>query len=489
MRSRGATHVRLLVATGLLLLGGTRLEAAPTLKVAPALEVRTDGRFLLDVVLENDGRAREGRLTLETHEQMPTTIVPVELAPHSRKRLTVSHVDSYAREIVVTWSDQTSETVEAHVHQPSAYELVTAVLGRTPPDLRHDRIADHHFVVKLEPDRLPELGAAWPRLDSLVWSAPRVDDLTPIQRDALIDWVRSGGRLVAGRAEDQPDALKELGLDVLLGTDGAGLGEVTVLPVDLGRSREHGDVLLPSLNPKQSYYRRHQLPAAFGSRLIGVVPTGSLRGLWVGAILFGHVIALALLAFKTADLRKSGQTKEGWRSLVLPSLITVPAVLVLGLGTLRPAHVERVDLIELDDAGVPRRAMTYVLTFSPHATEWALSLDEALNVRFETEYRQRWAFQPGLELTGQPDRSGRRVGAWSRSAPRQAQLIRIDWIPDPSLASEAARCFEEGPVVRHASDQVGDSESVRSFRRLRGRRAARAGDWLPFLASITRRQQ
>jgi hypothetical protein len=178
---------------------------------------RPMGRIVFGVTMENDASPERGTLFVRQLDARSERVVriPVQLASRARKRVLVTY-DTLpgSQDFELRFESGGEVLAKQVVRVPTAgvSGILVGVLGPVPGWLQrrsHSRLR----AVELSPRLLPADSFAWPDVDAILWPDPRAGDLDEDTAAALQDWVRTGGRLLAGTAADQPRALAELGFD------------------------------------------------------------------------------------------------------------------------------------------------------------------------------------------------------------------------------------------------------------------------------------
>ncbi|MEM7244652.1 MAG: hypothetical protein AAF533_04880 [Acidobacteriota bacterium] len=422
-------------------------RSAPVVRAEPVLAYRlTNDAAVLHVELEGDDRSRQCVLrAAQVRNEGHVLEVEVDLPARARKALSLRvPAGGVAPAVELELLEDDQVHFETRIEQPPLPNQVrlTAVIGPVPPTLRgSDR--EGHEVVRLDPDRLPTNPLAWPRMSRLIWGAPRSLDLSPAHGRALLAWVRAGGHLVVGRAEDEPDPWGAAGLTDLLDETGRGLGTVERHDVDLTRTNVLASRLLPAVDAETTHHSPGNfwgpLEARLGEGLSR--PRPSRAGAWIILILF--MIWLAVLALRS---RRPGARRGLPRlllSTLLPTFVATLAMLVVGPGRApRFDGHARLDLIDLDRSGHPWRATSLLVTQSSRSREKTLrSNDEKLSLLTAHQLHSAWVpmdLARSVVLTGRADDSGSLSGLTVTPRRWDVVVARFGWVPDPSLGDTVA---------------------------------------------------
>ena len=459
------------VALALLLLA-TPAAAQVRLDLRCATDLRRpDGRTLFVVDVENAGRDLQGRLVLEQDGVPRVRRVerPVQLAAGARRRFFLPLTGSPGSEDFTLRLQSGGEVLaraETKVRSTGWVGLFAGSLGPAPRWLRAER-SGLVGVAEVDPRLLPGESRAWPDVDLLVWPAARTTELDATQAAALRTWVERGGRLLAGRADDEPRAMLSLGWPCPAGDDSrwqpVGLGAVACSGRDL--AREAPEAVLSFTHDVQAYEQNASFASApLLSLMLGLVlergeapevPLAGVVAVLGGWLLLGGPVESWLLRRRPRDGRRR---RRAWpRRMAWLTAATVAILVLTGALKNTPRKGLRIDLVDLAEDGGAARGRTLILNRERSAGWATLSAGpdddvRPLHVRFPQwrggatgSYRER---DQVIELgTGaRPlQRSVRTAhAAWDATA------WQVDFEPDEELValarSRLAAAREETPL-------------------------------------------
>jgi hypothetical protein len=134
--------------------------------------------------------------------------------------------------------------------EPARYAFLKLTDSIKAPYEDEDGIAQPHYRVVLNDAAkvapLPDSALAWTSVAYFVWDEVNIDRLTPEQRQALVDWIHWGGRLII----NGPDSLATLRGSFL----------DPYLPVDAGKSATFDDADLAEFNRIWTARDRGKMP-------------------------------------------------------------------------------------------------------------------------------------------------------------------------------------------------------------------------------------
>ena len=164
--------------------------------------LRRDRWTLTRVDARGGDRDFEGVLTVESKAGDGTSAnsnLPVQLPRGSRKRFEVYHRLQGSESLQVTATDLHGKKVFEGELDPPASSPKWAVGILAPGLLGFDPYTQASgwdvAIVPLTPDDLPRRSWGLDAIDWLVWPDPDPQSLLPDQVEAIVDWVRAGGRL------------------------------------------------------------------------------------------------------------------------------------------------------------------------------------------------------------------------------------------------------------------------------------------------------
>jgi hypothetical protein len=134
--------------------------------------------------------------------------------------------------------------------EPARYAFLKLADSIKAPYEDEDGVAQPHYRVVLNDGAkvapLPDSALAWTSVAYFVWDEVNIDRLTPEQRQALVDWVHWGGRLII----NGPDSLASLRGSFL----------DPYLPVDAGKTAMFDDADLAEFNSVWTVRERGKTP-------------------------------------------------------------------------------------------------------------------------------------------------------------------------------------------------------------------------------------
>ena len=199
----------MLLGAGLALALGFAPPPQGSLRVQLSVEVGFDGYFRDSawvpafVTVSNDGPAITGELRVRTQVRGVTFAAPIELPTQSRKQVTLYlTLDSYERGVQVDLLHNNILVAQAGsairlVQKPDVlYGVVTeATVGVVNLDWVRPFVGEA-YQSNLSIEQIPTQAEALRALDVLLFDDADTGRLTPAQRQALADWVLTGGHLI-----------------------------------------------------------------------------------------------------------------------------------------------------------------------------------------------------------------------------------------------------------------------------------------------------
>ncbi|MEH7106936.1 hypothetical protein [Bacillus sp. JJ1764] len=182
-------------------------------------KVKTGAGFPVQVTIENTGADFSGDLLFQfspTYNSSGSQVVPVELPKDSKKTYSItlpgSNEEFYyngqnKRTIFLykgSWKNgKEIDYIGPKTLKPKFIDLASTVIGMlsdSPDRLKELKVLPNvqNETIILNETNLPENELGLEALDLLIIDEFKLSKLTKLQREAIIDWVKSGGILIAG---------------------------------------------------------------------------------------------------------------------------------------------------------------------------------------------------------------------------------------------------------------------------------------------------
>lgn len=493
----------LAAALAALALGGAGEAAtAPRVSAEAPFVVRREGEpVTLRLRLENDGPA--GTFTLRARSSYAgleaETVGSVELAAGARKTAWLL-AETPREHLLVTLESSggvVAETSLAVEERPWSVPLV-GLLGPGPAGLSRATLGEQGLVrrasfVELRPEALPPEPLLWPALDAVIWPAPLAHELSPRTAAALRNWVARGGRLIAGRNPEDPDALAALGLE-----RAPGWGRVDGLDEDLRGAPAARLVELLELRAEPPSARTYG-PWAL---LRGVVQRADrlVRPPLVSSslVIAGTLAGLTLLPALRRRRARKGLPLRARRVppvAVLLLLACAASLLVVLGGRSGPIALVRLDLIDVDAATGRQRAESFLTV--RRGRPGSLELDTRGLARLAFPLAPTLgAPTAGLRLERRLGLDGSSLEGWVGTW--ESLPLRVTWSPEAlaprplpggpesvlaSLGADFGRLWHRGRFTTHGERTAPDESALELARQYfssqsrRGWSATADSDW------------